>query len=109
MSQKPLPDLIMILVCDQPLLRPENLVGLLRKYKEVGKPIIASRYSEMPGVPVLFDKTYYDRLMALPDKEGAKKVILQNLLDVAQVPFPGGEIDLDTREDYKAFLGDNRE
>jgi len=42
--------------------------------------------------------------MALPDDHGAKKVIQQNPSDVVTVPFPGGEIDLDTMQDYDAFM-----
>lgn len=102
-DQRP-PEGIIILACDQPLLHSEHIQKLLDKYQETGKPVIASTYSGMPGVPVLFDRAYYNSLQALPDKEGAKKIILQNPSDVALVPFPGGEIDLDTMEDYETFL-----
>jgi molybdenum cofactor cytidylyltransferase len=97
---------IVVLVCDQPLLTRENISSLLDKYHDVSKPIIASRYSGMPGVPALFDKSYFKKLAALPDDQGAKKIILQNPADVYEVDFPGGEVDLDTMEDYRAFQGE---
>jgi molybdenum cofactor cytidylyltransferase len=102
-SDEPFPEEIIILVCDQPLLRPQNILNLLSKYHQINKPIIASRYRGMPGVPVLFDKSYYERLLSLPDEQGAKKILLQNPRDVYEIDFPEGEIDLDTREDYEAF------
>jgi molybdenum cofactor cytidylyltransferase len=58
----------------------------------------------MPGVPALFDKTYYDQLLALPDDQGAKKILLQNRHDIWETDFPEGEIDIDTPDDYDAFL-----
>lgn len=99
---------IVVLVCDQPLLRRENITNLILSYQENKKSIIASRYSQIPGVPVLFDKVYFPELMALPDDQGAKKIILQNPEDVFEVDFPGGEIDLDTDADYKAFIKTSR-
>lgn len=104
LSQHPSLDAVMVLVCDQPLLERGNISGLVERYHETGKPIIASRYSGKPGVPALFDKSYFEQLARLADDQGAKKVILQNMEDVSEVDFPGGEVDLDTREDYDAFL-----
>jgi len=94
---------VIVSVCDQPLLTSDTISNLLKKYQETGKQIIASRYSQMPGVPVLFGKPYFESLTRLPDDQGAKKIILQNLSDVCEVDFPGGEIDLDTLEDYRRF------
>jgi len=103
-QKNPALEAIVVTVCDQPLMKPENITNLLAKYKETGKPVIASRYSQMPGVPALFDKSYFRKLALLPDDQGAKKIILQNKDDVCEVDFPGGEVDLDTMEDYEAFV-----
>lgn len=100
------PDLqaVFIFVCDQPLLTPDVISAMTSKFDEAGKLIVASGYSEAAGVPVLFDRSYFDRLLQLPDDQGAKKIILENPDNVVIVPFPGGETDLDTREDYEHFL-----
>lgn len=103
MSSHPSLEATLILVCDQPLLKPENIRNLLSTYEAHNKPIIASRYSGMPGVPALFTRAYFDQLAALPDDQGARKIILQNPDDVTEVDFPGGEVDLDTPGDYEAF------
>jgi len=95
---------VIVTVCDQPLMQPEHISNLLSKQKQTGKPIIASRYSQMPGVPALFARSYFQKLSLLPDHQGAKGIILQNPGDLIEVDFPGGEVDLDTMEDYEAFL-----
>ncbi|MEX2231232.1 MAG: nucleotidyltransferase family protein [Cyclobacteriaceae bacterium] len=105
-SKYPLLEVVIVSVCDQPLLTSENISALISKYQQTKKPVVASRYSNMPGVPVLFHKSYFEKLTTLPDDQGARKIILQNPLDAAEVEFYGGEVDLDTKEDYENFLDD---
>ena len=94
---------VILSVCDQPLLSEDIISGLVRESTETGKPIIASEYSGVPGVPALFHRSYFGRLADLPDDQGAKKIIMNNSSDVSVIPFPGGEIDLDTWGDYEKF------
>lgn len=107
MSQDNPPHALIVSVCDQPLLAAEHISNLFKKYEETGRPMIASRYSGKPGVPALFDHTCFNKLETLGDDQGAKSLMLQNPGDVAEVNFPGGEVDLDTMEDYETFV--NRE
>lgn len=94
---------IVVLVCDQPLLTADHIRQLVARHTETSKPIVASGYAATLGVPVFFHKTYFGQLMELKDEQGAKKVIQQNSGDVTLQPFPQGEIDLDTPEDYERF------
>lgn len=107
-ASHPALDAVIVLVCDQPLLESQNVQNLISAFEESRKPVIASRYSGMPGVPALFDRSYFDKLSTLPDDQGAKKIILQNRTDVLEVDFAGGEVDLDTPEDYDTFMTSNR-
>lgn len=102
-------DTVLIFVCDQPLLSPGVISSILQRHRRTGKPIVASGYAHVPGVPVLFSKSFFDKLKNLPDDQGAKKIIIQNRSDVEIVPFPGGEVDLDTIGDYRAFIARNRD
>ncbi len=95
---------VIVLVCDQPLLNAEVIKHLIEQYRQTAKPVIASGYEGTAGVPVLFDRTYFESLMNMPDDQGAKKLIMKNPDDVAIISFPGGEIDLDTIDDYNTFL-----
>ena len=72
-------------------------------YHETGSPIVASFYSGRNGVPVLFHRSMFDKLLAIKDQQGAKNIIEQNPTLVKSVDFPEGVIDLDTPEDYENF------
>lgn len=100
------PDLsqVILMVCDQPYLDTNQLISLRSVSLESPKPIIASYYNNTPGVPALFTRRFFPQLLALDDSHGAKKVIQQNLQDAELLPFPEGEVDLDTLEDYLNFL-----
>jgi molybdenum cofactor cytidylyltransferase len=93
-----------ILVCDQPALTSEHLLNLIQTYKISGKSIIASYYSNTPGVPVLFGKPHFDELLHLDDSQGAKKIIQQNMAVTEFIHFPEGTIDLDTPGDYQRYI-----
>jgi molybdenum cofactor cytidylyltransferase len=95
---------IIILVCDQPNLTSEVILKLIQKQKKTHKPIIASRYANTLGVPSLFMRTIFDKLIELQDDQGAKRIILENKEHVSEIEFPPGEIDLDTKEDYDNYI-----
>jgi molybdenum cofactor cytidylyltransferase len=99
---------VILSVCDQPLLSSDLIRELIKTYYREQKKIVASLHSGEPGVPALFDAAYFEKLASLPDNQGAKKLILENPSDAAVVPFPGGEIDLDTMQDYERFIKRNK-
>lgn len=102
-SSSPL-EAVIIMVCDQPLLTSEHLKKLVEKLHEKRNQIIASQYNDTLGVPALFDQSLFHELLNCGDDQGAKKIIQQHKDLVKAVDFQGGEIDLDTLEDYNQFL-----
>ncbi len=94
---------VIISVCDQPYLTSEVFDQLISAYTNSNKKIIASTYNNLLGVPVLYDQSLFDELLKIPDEHGAKKYIVdqaeKEILDT--IPFPKGEIDIDTNEDLK--------
>ena len=99
----PLTDGAIILVCDQPFITGALINDLITIQKKTGKPIVASSYSDTVGTPVLFHKSFFPELMNLSGDTGAKKIILQHPDSVVTVPFPEGNIDIDTAGDYEAL------
>jgi molybdenum cofactor cytidylyltransferase len=95
------------IVCDQPYLSVEVLNRLIQSAHKTGKRVIASAYGGTIGIPVLFHKSYFDRLLGLQGDIGAKNLIRENLPDVTTIDFPEGEVDIDTMQDYVAVI-DNR-
>lgn len=94
---------VIVLVCDQPLLKADHIKRLIHEQKHSEKSIVASSYAGTVGVPVFFKNEIFPQLLAMDDSEGAKKIILKNKGKMISVDFPGGEIDLDTPEDVRQF------
>jgi molybdenum cofactor cytidylyltransferase len=101
------PDQVLILLCDQPFINHILMEQLIEHKITSKKGIIGSAYGGTVGVPVLFDKKYFPELLALKGREGAKKLVKKFGEDVGLVSFPKGNIDIDTEEDYEAYLGED--
>lgn len=103
-STTPKLDAALVMVCDQPLLTTEHLNQIIEKFELTKSPVVASFYAGTAGVPALFAKSIFEKLMNVQDKEGAKKIIQLHKELVESVDFPQGSIDLDTPEDYSTFI-----
>lgn len=95
---------IIITVCDQPHVSAGIFHSLIETFKKENKGIVASRYENTFGPPVLFAAKYFDLLKDLKGNEGAKKIIQQNLSDTVYIDFQEGIVDIDTKEDYRNLL-----
>lgn len=95
---------VIIMVSDQPFADTALLESLKNKKVITGKGIIACSYKDTLGVPVLFDKKFFPELLLSEGQEGAKKLLLKHKESVADIPFPLGNIDIDTIEDYEALM-----
>jgi molybdenum cofactor cytidylyltransferase len=94
---------VIIMVCDQPLISSSHLNNLIEKYLNTKAPLVASSYADTVGVPALFDKSLFSEILKLEDENGAKKIINKFKHSLVPIDFPGGEVDLDTVEDYLNF------
>ena len=94
-------DGILLMVCDQPFVTREIIAGLIQARRETNRTIIASSYAESYGVPALFSTEHFAELVVLKGDVGAKHVIQKHLAKVHLVPFPQGNIDIDTPEDLE--------
>ena len=91
---------VVLMLCDQPFVTREVIAGLVAAHLETDRSIVASRYGGSYGVPALFGSDYFAELTALKGATGAKQVIRKHLRKVHLLPFPGGEIDVDTPDDF---------
>ena len=90
---------VVIMLSDQPLVSVPAIDALVQAYRSGGKPIIASAYDGILGVPALFDRRLFPELLALEGEEGARRIIARHPRDVHGIPFPGGGLDIDTPQD----------
>ena len=89
-----------IALCDQPHVHNHLFQEMKALSDSSSKGIVASEYAKTLGVPALFSNNYFNHLLALTGEQGAKKIILQNLNDVATIKFEQGAVDIDTKSDY---------
>ena len=91
---------VVLMLCDQPFVTRDVIVGLVKAHYETGCSIVASQYGGSYGVPALFGKAHFAELATLKGAAGAKQVIQKHLQKVQLLPFPEGEIDVDTPDDF---------
>lgn len=101
LSLPPSVDAAMLLVSDQPHLTTELLEKIIEARTVSGKPIVACEYGGTVGVPVLFSRSYFDWLLELRGDSGARGILQQDPDAVFRLPFPEGNIDIDTIMDYQ--------
>lgn len=101
-------DAVLILVCDQPYLSVGVVEQILDTYQRTDKGIVACRYAGQVGVPVVFERKYFESLIMLQGDEGARKLLRNHLDDIELVDFEAGQYDLDTPGDYEAFVAQHR-
>ena len=98
---------VIFMACDQPFVSASLLSELIAVQDQAGKKIVASRYADTTGIPAIFDKSIFPVLLELQGDTGAKKIIQQYEHEVETIPFPKGEIDIDTQRDYELLQSEN--
>ncbi|WP_299627543.1 nucleotidyltransferase family protein [uncultured Tenacibaculum sp.] len=97
-------DAILIALGDQPkidVIYINEMVTLYQKNKEF---IVASRYDGFNGVPAIFPKTFYPKLLNLTGDKGAKQLLNSELNFIKTVASSGKLLDIDTPEDYQKLI-----
>lgn len=92
------------LLCDQPHLTAGVISGLVAAHRASGTPVVASTYGGGFGVPALFGRTLFAELARLEGASGAKEVIRRHASEACFLPFPGGEVDVDTPDDVSRLM-----
>jgi len=93
-------DAVLILLADQPLLDPEVVEAILRRYEETGAAAVVPKYRYQRGNPVLIDRSLWSRVMSLEGDQGARTLLQAHPEWVEEVwfstPMPR---DIDTERD----------
>ncbi len=90
-----------IAVCDQPFLTPDVFNHLIDQYSTAKADIVTCCYQGVHGVPALFDRKVFEALDAIPDKNGAQKLVKSWDGIVSKISFESGIHDIDTEKDLK--------
>lgn len=95
---------VVLMLCDQPYVTAEVVAALVAAHRATRSPVVASQYGGGFGVPALFGRPLFAELARLEGRSGAKQVIERHASEARFVPFPQGEIDLDTPDDFSRLL-----
>lgn len=93
-----------IMLCDQPFVTQVLIKTMLQKSSKTGKLIIACSYNNVIGVPALFKRELFAKLLLLKGHEGAKKLLKSGQYAITSIPFERGNFDIDTISDYEELL-----
>jgi molybdenum cofactor cytidylyltransferase len=103
-SAEPEVDAAVLLLCDQPHVTADIISSLVAAHRATGKSIVASKYGESFGVPAIFSRTLFVELTRLAGMSGAKEVIKRHASEAHFLPFPSGEVDVDTPDDFSRLI-----
>lgn len=88
---------IVIALADQPDVGARELQALVERHRSSGAPVVAAAYGGTVGVPALFARAWFERLLTLRGDTGAR-VLLRDP-GVVTVSMPQASRDIDFLED----------
>ena len=94
-------DALLLTPCDLPLLSSEHLRALVEQFERADAPIVASRYNETLGAPLVIARELWSELSQLRGDVGARRVIMKH--PASFIEWPDGAFDVDTRGDWENF------
>jgi len=97
---------VLLLACDQPRLTSGHLRALVRAFSSASGPVmVASGYEGIRGTPAIFPRSAFRQLFELRGDKGARALFGKPPCPIVEVPFPDGEIDIDTPADLDNLTG----
>ena len=96
------PAAVIFINVDQPGMRADIIDRLIDTYRLTGAPIVAPRYGNMRGNPVLWDRALFAELNTLSGDVGGREILRQHWREIAWVELDSEEelTDTDTPEEY---------
>jgi molybdenum cofactor cytidylyltransferase len=99
------PAAALVVLADQPYTDPAVIAALVARWRDTGAGAVRPRYSgepDVPGHPVLLDRSVWPLVTRLEGDEGLGAVLRGGQVAVAVVPVDGRNPDIDTRADLAA-------
>jgi molybdenum cofactor cytidylyltransferase len=96
-------DAALIILGDQPFIRPQTLNQIVEEYRRSGAQIVIPSYQGKRGNPVLLDRSVFSEVMALEGDVGCRAIFgnyLEGILKV-EVEDMGVLLDIDDQGDYE--------
>jgi len=96
-------DAALIVLADQPFIRPKTLGLLMDQYRRSSAQIVIPTYKGFRGNPVLLDRSVFSEVMALTGDIGCRAIFGNHLEGIVKQPVEdiGILLDLDSKEDLE--------
>jgi molybdenum cofactor cytidylyltransferase len=96
-------DAALIVLADQPFVRPATLDLLIDQYRQSNAQIVIPIYKGFRGNPVLLDRSVFSEVMALSGDIGCRAIFGNHLEGIVKVPVEdvGILLDLDSKDDFE--------
>ncbi|HEX3470056.1 MAG TPA: nucleotidyltransferase family protein [Silvibacterium sp.] len=96
-------DAALVILADQPFIRPETLNRIIDQYRGSNAQIVIPLYKGFRGNPVLLDRSVFSQVMALDGDIGCRAIFGNHLDGIVKVEVedPGILLDIDNKEDYE--------
>jgi len=92
-------DAVLLLMADQPLIKPDHLNMLIEAWYAAPDVIVASEYSGVQGPPVIFPANCFDSLTKLEGDQGARSLLSAMRESLRGIALDAAAVDIDTPED----------
>ncbi len=103
-EKEPQIDAILIMLGDQPLVNPSYINQLISSFQNNSKYITASIYNGNFGVPAIFPRKWFVRLLRLKGDMGAKLLLNDKEQNIISISSEDQLKDIDTPDDYQQLL-----
>jgi molybdenum cofactor cytidylyltransferase len=93
----------LIILGDQPFVRPQTLDQIVNEYRRSGAQIVVPLYQGKRGNPVLLDRSVFSEAMALKGDVGCRAIFARHLGGIVNVEVEdiGVLLDIDDPEEYQ--------
>ena len=97
-------DAVLIMLADQPLLKPEHYRKMVHLARPYGNVIYCTSYGGRAGVPAIFSTKYFRQLKALNGDVGARTFLNRYKDEIRMIDPLGSLLDVDSPRDYDLAL-----
>jgi molybdenum cofactor cytidylyltransferase len=96
-------DAALIVLADQPFIRPETFCQIVDQYRSSDAQIVIPTYKGFRGNPVLLDRSVFPEIMALGGDIGCRAIFGSHLQGIVKVEVDdvGILLDIDNKADYE--------
>ncbi|HTV05141.1 MAG TPA: molybdenum cofactor cytidylyltransferase [Acidobacteriaceae bacterium] len=99
-------DAALIVLADQPFVRPETIDRIISAYKQGNAKIVVPHFEGRRGNPVLLDRTVFPEAIGLEGDTGFRTIFSSHAAELLAVDVDdeGVLLDIDSREDYERLV-----